>query len=245
LFANNVRNSRAGAQGGVAMTYRSIWLRTEPATRTGRPAEWTREQITAAAIAVADGDGLGAVTMRRVAARLGTGAASLYRYLETRDDLVDLMVDSVFGGFEHAPDSDDWRAGIVTDHMRQLQLMRDHPWLLDAIHARPPIGPNAGDVVERTLARMANHPAPGGRKLETVGVLAGMVQTYAANERPGGGVLDKDFVAVQAQLMQKTVSDGKHPHLAAALIDAASAPPDSPDDQLARALRLVLDGMLP
>jgi AcrR family transcriptional regulator len=228
------------------MTYRSIWLRTEPVTRTGRPAEWTRAQITAAAIEVADEDGLSAVTMRRVATRLGTGAASLYRHLETRDDLIDLMVDSVYGEFEPAPDTGSWRAGLIADHMRHLQFMRDHPWLLDSILVRPPpTGPNAMRIVEDTLARMAGHPAPGSRKLETVGVLIGMVRTYAVNERPGGGVLDEEFLAVQAQLMQRAMNDGKHPHLTAAITDAAAAGPDSPEEQFARVLGLVLDGMLP
>lgn len=59
-----------------------IWLRPEHAA-LGRPAERSRGEITAAAVTIADADGLDAVSMRRVAAELGTGAASLYRYVET------------------------------------------------------------------------------------------------------------------------------------------------------------------
>ena len=77
----------------------SIWMRPEPAGtgqagRAGRPALRSRAGITAAAIGVADREGLDAVSMRRVAAELGTGAASLYRYVETRDELLDLMCDA-------------------------------------------------------------------------------------------------------------------------------------------------------
>ncbi len=227
------------------MTYGSIWLRSPSAARTGRPAEWSREQVTAAAVAIADEEGLAAVTMRRVAARLGTGAASLYRYVDTRDDLVDLMVDHALSELATAPDTDNWRADVVAHHMAVLAALRRRPWLADAARTRPPSGPNALRLVEGTLARMAGHPGPGSRKMETVGVLFGLVQTYALAERPGGGVLDEEFVAVQAQLLQRAVADGAHPHLAAALAESPPHPGESPDDQLARVFGMILDGMLP
>lgn len=70
-----------------------IWTRPEHAA-TGRPATRSRDEITAAAVTIADREGLNAVSMRRVAASLGTGAASLYRYVDTREDLLDLMIDA-------------------------------------------------------------------------------------------------------------------------------------------------------
>ena len=63
----------------------SIWLRPERSA-AGRPAQWSRAEITQVALRIADAEGLDAVTMRRVAAELGTGAASLYRYVQTRED---------------------------------------------------------------------------------------------------------------------------------------------------------------
>ncbi|GEL24710.1 TetR family transcriptional regulator [Pseudonocardia sulfidoxydans NBRC 16205] len=227
------------------MTYRSIWLEPEEPARTGRPAEWSRAQITEAALAVADADGLAAVTMRRVASRLGTGAASLYRYVATRDDLLDLMADAALAAFTPAPDSGDWRDDLVADHIGVLHLLRARPWLLDIVRSRPAAGPNGTLVVENTLARMAGHPAPGARKMEVVGTLFGMIQTYAASERPGGGILDDDFLAVQVQLMRQAVASGRYPHLAAVLAEPPTHTGESPDDQLARVLRLVLAGMLP
>ncbi|MGB6616711.1 MAG: helix-turn-helix domain-containing protein, partial [Trebonia sp.] len=64
----------------------SIWMRPQRSA-VGRPAQWSRAGNTKVALRVADADGLEAVSMRRVAAELGTGAASLYRYVETREDL--------------------------------------------------------------------------------------------------------------------------------------------------------------
>src|SRR5690349_18998544 len=71
----------------------SIWTRPDRGTRGPRP-EHSRAEIAAAAIALADSGGLAAATMRAVAAELGTAAGSLYRYLSSRDDLLDLMVDA-------------------------------------------------------------------------------------------------------------------------------------------------------
>src|SRR5437764_8785599 len=64
--------------------------------------------IAAAAVAIADREGLDAVSMRRVAARLGTGAASLYRYLESREDLLDLMVDATGAEYVFTAPTGDW-----------------------------------------------------------------------------------------------------------------------------------------
>src|SRR5580765_7909151 len=85
---------------------RSFWggieLLWELETEAGRPRRRTgtaldREQIVREAIRIADADGLEAVTMRRVAQQLGTGAMSLYRHVPDKDALVSLMVDTVIG----------------------------------------------------------------------------------------------------------------------------------------------------
>src|SRR5882724_5774957 len=73
-----------------------IWTRLAPTARGRRPG-LTHTRIAQAAIAIADAEGLEAVSMRRVAAALGVGAMSLYRYVASRDDVVVLMVDEAVG----------------------------------------------------------------------------------------------------------------------------------------------------
>ena len=79
-----------------------IWMRPERAA-VGRPAQRSRAEITATALGIADREGLEAVSMRRVAAELGTGAASLYRYVETREELLDLMSDAAGAEYDPLP----------------------------------------------------------------------------------------------------------------------------------------------
>jgi AcrR family transcriptional regulator len=226
------------------MVHELIWMRPVVGSTTGRPAELSREQITAAAIAVADADGLAAVTMRRVAGELRAGAASLYRHLTTRDDLLDLMIDHAFGQYEPAPHTGDWRADLVADYLRRLTLLRRRPWLVDAIALRPGLGPRVVAIVDGILARMAGHPAPASAKMEVVGTLTGIVQMHAQHERRGG-VLDEEFAVAQARYLRHMTSDGSYPHLAAALTGVGLQPGESVDDRLARILRLNLDGLLP
>lgn len=226
------------------MTRLPIFMRPATTSGTGRPPEWSRGQITAAAIAVAGADGLSAVTMRRVATELGTGAASLYRHLETRDDLLDLMIDSALREYEPPPVTGSWRDDVVADHMARLRFLRRRRWLVDAIATRPAFGPQGARLAELTLARLAGHPAPGPAKMEAAGVLAGMLQSHVRHEG-AGGVLEPEFVAAQGEFLQRLVAGGDHPHLAAALSGPPAAAPESVDDRMARVLALVLDGLLP
>ena len=83
----------------------SIWTRPERSARGPSP-EHSRAEIASAGITLADASGLGAVTMRSVAAAIGTAPASLYRYVATRDELVELMADQVYG--EYCYDEAGW-----------------------------------------------------------------------------------------------------------------------------------------
>src|ERR1700735_4486633 len=114
----------------------SIWLRPERSA-VGRPAQWSRAEITQVALRVADAEGLDAVSMRRVAAELGTGAASLYRYVETRDDLLDRMTDAVGSEYERPEPDGDWLAGLVAVGEQSRAILRRHPWLTGLAITRP------------------------------------------------------------------------------------------------------------
>ena len=82
-------------------------------------------------------------------------------------------------------------------------------------------------------------------KLEAIGVLSGLVHTYLHNERPGGGVLDPEFAAGRAEILLRAAADGAHPRLAEVLAHAPTANSESNDDQFARVVGLMLDGLLP
>ncbi|MFI6432078.1 TetR/AcrR family transcriptional regulator [Rhodococcus oryzae] len=116
----------------------------------------TVEAIVAAGIELADAEGLDGVSMRRVADRLGSGAMSLYTHVPGKDDLVDLMHDSVLGGLyadldEPAQTPGGWRGGLAFIAARNWDLYQRHPWMLQLVGMRPVLGPNTVRKYEAEL----------------------------------------------------------------------------------------------
>jgi len=224
----------------------SIWLRPER-SQVGRPAQHTRAGITAIALDIADREGLDAVSMRRVAAELGTGAASLYRYVQTREDLLDLMTDATGAEYEFAAPTGDWLADLVAMGEQSRAILRRHPWLAGLAITRPVIGPNGLAVLEHFLAVLACHPADLTAKMEAFALLNGITATSVLYEQAGGA----DLQARNVAYLTHALTSGEHPRLsalmsqetAAAAADGPSAPVD-PAQRYPEILARLLTGLL-
>lgn len=208
-----------------------IWMRPEK-SGVGRPATRSRAEITEAAVRVADRDGLAGVSMRHVAAELGTGAGSLYRYVETRDDLLDLMADHVCAEYDLRAPSGDWLTDLVTMGLQAREIYRRHPWLAELVLTRPVVGPNGVDVIEHFLAVLADHPASDGDKLVALGMLNAIVAAVARSEASPVDALRS------ARYVAHVAAEGRHPHLAGISMRPADG------DPLPGALSRVLSGLL-
>ncbi len=187
----------------------------------GRPPKHSRTQVVAAAIAVADAEGLDALTMRRLAAELGAGVMSLYTYVRDKDDLVDQMVDQI-SAFDPEHEGTD-----LLDLVRwQRQLMLRHPWLPDALPTRPLTGPTMLGCLERGLAALAPAGLPGGAKMEILALLTGFVASYVSHElaQARAGVTDPERIAAHVAQMRAAVATGAYPELAKILTEAAPPP---------------------
>jgi AcrR family transcriptional regulator len=129
-----------------------IWARPEPGARR---ASLTRDAIARAALAIADAESLDAVSMRRVATDLGVGTMTLYYYVRSKEDLLDLMQDEIMGEVLVPEDElpGDWRGALTTIAERTRATMLRHPWTLGA----PPTaaGPNGMRHFEQSLGAVA------------------------------------------------------------------------------------------
>lgn len=221
----------------------NLWGPSRARAATGRPAQRSRTDFVAAAVAIAERDGLAAVTMRRLANELGTGAASAYRHLGSRDDLIELMIDHVLEGYAPPRVTGDPNGDVVADLVARLRFMRTHPWLTDALDNSPGLSPERIRLIEISLERLADHPAAGALKIEALTVLGGILSIQARHERTGR-TLEPTVAQAQIQLLQQAAGDGDHPHLASALSEPSPAPDESPDDCFARVLRRILEGLL-
>lgn len=224
-----------------------IWARPERSARGPAP-EHSRAEIAAAGIALADARGLGAVTMRSAAAAIGTAPASLYRYVATRGELVELMADQVYGEMSYRePGSGDPVADLLRLGQQSRAVYHRHPWLLDVPATGNLPGPNAVAFVEHTLAALAGVDLTGPEKLVTVGLFSGVVRLFAQTEisqRQAGQDAAEWQNSLGAYLGQISAA-GRYPHLAAALATAPVASPAGNEPLFDRAMTRILTGLLP
>jgi AcrR family transcriptional regulator len=226
----------------------SIWTRPERSARGPSP-EHTRAEIASAGVMLADASGLSAVTMRSTAAAIGTAPASLYRYVATRDELVELMADQVYGQYSY-PETGSGHpvAGLLRLAQQGRAIYHRHPWLLDVPATGNLPGPNAVAFIEHALAALAGANLTGPAKLETVGLFSGAVRLLAETEigqQRAGQDTTQWQVSLASYLLHVT-ADGDHPHLAAALADQPAADDPAQHEPLFdRAMTRILTGLLP
>ena len=217
-----------------------IWLRPERAGRGPQPAH-SRAAIAAAAIALADAEGIDAVSMRKVAAALGAGTMSLYNYVPKKEHLFDLMLDAVAGELALPDDpSGDARADLALLARELLAAGRRHPWLSGLTVTRPSMGPNALRCTEFFLSAVADVAADGGTKMELFALLNGFVAQFAEWERTAAGGASAQWQAELIAYFTGIVATGRYPHLAAALAAGGATPPPDADALFARSLDRVL-----
>lgn len=151
LYDAHVSTVHSGG-GDPARSMALLWGSGRPARSRGRQPALTIRQITEAAIEVADAEGLDALSMRRVAERLGVGTMSLYSYLPGKAELIDLMLDTIYLEASSGPDSGAWRDRLEHVARDNWDRARRHPWMLQiAATSRPPLGPGLVAKYEREL----------------------------------------------------------------------------------------------
>jgi AcrR family transcriptional regulator len=148
-------------------------LRDRPAQTRKRGL--TVERVVAAAVALADAEGIDAVSMSRVAERLGFTTMSLYRHVRGKDELVLLMVDAAAGEPPHYPDQAGWRERLELWSRELLARMREHPWVLGLPISRPPWAPAQLAWLDRGLAALAETKLTEDEKASVVLLLNGHV----------------------------------------------------------------------
>ncbi|GAA1481434.1 TetR/AcrR family transcriptional regulator C-terminal domain-containing protein [Gordonia sinesedis] len=138
----------------------TVWERDDPGPRI----RLDRESVVGAAIRIADQDGLGAVSVRRVAADLGAGPMRLYRIFDTVDELTDMMADAAYAQMvQRARRTGDWRARVRSVAEATRAVVLDHEWVADLLGAHPAIGPHGLAWLELLADGLGRCPELDGR----------------------------------------------------------------------------------
>lgn len=225
-----------------------IWSRPERTGRGPRPA-YTRADIAAAAMRIADAQGLEAVSMRHVAAELGCGTMSLYNYVPRKEDLYELMVDAVGAEHDIKEPSGDWRADMLRNAHETRTLMHRHPWVPRLMSGVYGFSPNTLRYLEHCLACLEPLDLPYSAKMEMVALINVVVTMYTANELATAERTrsmpwsEEEENAVRIAYLGSQVATGAYPRLAAAFMEDSG--PIDLEAVFERALGRVLDAFDP
>ncbi|WP_329386318.1 TetR/AcrR family transcriptional regulator [Streptomyces sp. NBC_01351] len=195
--------------------------------------------IVEAAIALADAEGLGAVSMQRVAGELGYTAMALYRHVPGKDQLVALMADRAQGA-PPGESAQEWRAEILNWADAAWEFYLAHPWMLRVATTGAPTGPNELAWFEALLRPLARSGLAAENLVATAMFVSSAVRDLAriATEIAPSG---SDYGA----LLARVVSPDRFPTLAALMASGAVEAEDDGDVRPALdfGLKLILDGL--
>jgi len=235
---------------GMALLWRSAG--EQPARGRGPRPGLTVDRIVAAATELADAEGLGALSMRRVAEKLGVGTMSLYTYVPAKSELVDLMYDAALGESVVDPAAGGWRAGLEAIARANWDLYRRHPWMLQVMAmARPPLGPNSIANYDRDL-RAVDGIGLSDLEMDSVVSLvavyvqgAARVALEAAGSERDTGVTDAEWWDAYAPLLEKVFDPTRFPLAArvGAVAGEAYQAAYDPEHGFEFGLARVLDGI--
>jgi AcrR family transcriptional regulator len=236
---------RAEAQSGP------IWARPEPGARRAR---FTREQIAEAALAVADAEGIDAVSMRRVAAELGAGTMTLYHYVRTKDELVALMDNAIMGELL-IPEGEmpsDWREALTLIARRTRDAFDRHPWSLGAM-TDAQMGPNGMMHVEQSVQAVAELDLDFVEKFEILSLVDEYAFGYAMRRRvpgPDDPAAREDWLRQMTAYIDDELATGDYPALAELVPEGGMTEAwermqesDAAEDRFERGLKRLLDGI--
>lgn len=207
------------AHPAVDRTLALLWRRSAGAPQGSRgPRQRVSvDEVIEAAIALADADGLSALSMRKVADKLGLGVMSMYTYVPGKEELIGLMVDEVMGEADLPA-----HAGTLRERMTEIaqQLWDEfhrHPWLLHVHKARPWIGPNGSARYEWQLAAIEGVGLGDLEMDHTIAVLTGFAESSArasieaAGARTESGMTDQQWWEINAPVLGRLMGDSDYP----------------------------------
>ena len=241
----------ASGRGEPARVLALLWGIDEPGPRRGRRPALSLDEIVGGAIALADRDGLEAVTMRRLADAVGAGAMALYTYVPGKAELLDLMLDRVYAELPGDPWPDAWRERVAVLARENRALYDAHPWAAAVATGRPPLGPGVMGKYERELTAFERL---GLDDVEIDAALtfvldfvrsAALAADAARTTRRDTGMTDAQWWEANAPLLERALDPAAYPTAArvGSAAGAAHGGAYSPGHAWEFGLERVLDGL--
>lgn len=244
--------TRRSSAGDPARTLALLWRDPSAVPRRGPERGLDLDAVVAAATELADQAGIDAVTMRRVAEALGVATMTLYTYVPSKDELLDLMLDDAYAKMPRTnTEGRPWRQRLTAVAEDNRALYNAHPWAATVSTLRPPLGPGLLGKYEHELSALEGLGLDDVTMDDALTYLLSFVQASARNTidaraaRQDSAMNDEQWWAANAPLLAPQLDEQTYP-LAARVGTAAGAAQGSahdPDHAYQFGLQRVLDGL--
>jgi AcrR family transcriptional regulator len=223
-----------------------LWMR---GLGGGRKPRFTHDDVRAAAMRIADEEGIDALSMRRLAAALDAPTMTLYYYVRTKDELLSLVHDAVMAEVVLPADEvlpEDWKEAMIVIASRTRDVLLRHPWIAN-IAGGPSVGPSSVRHFEQSLQALAGLDRPFGVKLEVLAAVDEYVFGHCGHV--GDEPVWQDMPTL-SEYVEQLIADGSYPCLQAAIDDLTidglwqeTERVFNDPDRFLRNLRRLLDGI--
>jgi AcrR family transcriptional regulator len=213
------------------------------ATQTDpRRAPLTRERVLAAAIDLADRDGIASLSMRKLAQELGVEAMSLYHHVASKDAILDGLIDLVFGEIDLPMGEADWKAAMRRRAISAREVLRRHPWATGLMESRSTPGPATLRHHDAVLGILRNAGFPLELAAHAYSLLDSYIYGFALQETSLPFNTPEETAEVAQAMMAEFPADA-YPHLTEIAVEHVLQPGYSYASEYLFGLDLILDGL--
>ena len=202
----------------------------------------TRQRVLRAAVALADRGGVGALSMRKLAQELGVEAMSLYHHVANKDDILDGIVDVVFGEIELPTGEAGWEAAMRRRSVSAREALRRHPWATGLMESRRTPGPANIRHHDAVLGMLRNAGFPVELAAHAYSLLDSYIYGFALQEASLPFHTPEETAEVAQEIMAVFPADD-YPHLAEIATEHVLQPGYDYGDEFLYGLDLILDGL--
>ena len=214
-------------------------IQTDPTTKQRAPL--SRERVLRAALDLADKDGIESLSMRKLGEKLGVEAMSLYNHVANKDDILDGIVDLVFGEIALPAERAPWKTAARGRAISAHEALLRHPWAPSLMQSRTRPGPATLRHHDSVLGSLRNDGFTLVMAAHGVSVIDGYVYGFALQQINIPLQSREQVAEVGASILRQLA--GEYPHLAEMITDHAMKPGYDYADEFEFGLDLILDGL--
>jgi AcrR family transcriptional regulator len=220
-------------------------MATQAKRAAKRRAALTRERVLRAAISLADRDGIESLSMRKLGRKLGVEAMSLYNHCQNKVDMLDGMVDIVFGEIDLPANGVDWQIAMRQRAISARQALLRHPWAIGLMESRAAPGPKTLRHHDSVLGSLRKAGFSIDMAAHAYSILDGYIYGFTLTELtlPFSNSEGTAAVAEIAGNILEGFKPGEYPYLAEMAVDRATKPGYNYGDEFEFGLDLILDGI--